>query len=97
MSKKLVKEVPENYALCLHEDCPCASICLRRLACKPMMERFTYLCALNPDSCVPETSCFLLPKFCSSDLCPWVQSDAEPDASGTISEIPRTSFRSIKL
>lgn len=57
MSKTLSKEVPENYALCLREDCPCASTCLRRLACKPMMERFTYLRVLNPDRCVPGSSC----------------------------------------
>lgn len=57
MSKTLSKEVPENYVLCLHEDCPCASTCLRHLACKPMMERSTYLRVLNPDRCVPGTSC----------------------------------------
>lgn len=57
MSKTLSKEVPENYALCLREDCLCASTCLRRLACKPMMERSTYLRVLNPDRCLPGASC----------------------------------------
>lgn len=57
MSKILSKEVPENYALCLREDCPCASTCLRHLACKPMMERSTYLRVLNPDRCLPGASC----------------------------------------
>lgn len=57
MSKTLSKEVPENYVLCLREDCPCASTCLRHLACKPMMECSIYLRVLNPDCCVPGTSC----------------------------------------
>lgn len=57
MPKTLSKEVPENYALCLREDCPCASTCLRRLAYEPMMKRSTYLYVLNPDRCVPGASC----------------------------------------
>lgn len=57
MPKTLSHEVPDRYALCLHENCSCASACLRRIAYESAKERFTYLCVLNPDHCVPGESC----------------------------------------
>lgn len=57
MPKTLSKEVPENYALCLRDDCPCGSTCLRRLACGSLMKHCIYLRVINPDRCAPGATC----------------------------------------
>lgn len=57
MPKTLFKEVPKNYALCLRDDCACAKTCLHRLAYESQRTKSSHLWVLNPDCCVPDTSC----------------------------------------
>lgn len=57
MPKTLFKEVPKNYALCLRDDCACAKTCLHRLAYESQRTKSSHLWVINPDCCVPDTSC----------------------------------------
>lgn len=58
MSKKLHQEIPADYAVCQHTDCPRAGKCLRQIAYQPLIERpANVLCLLNPTLCTRDEAC----------------------------------------
>ena len=50
-------QVPHNFALCLHAECPMAATCLRRMVWNAIPESEEYLTILNPSCVVPGTEC----------------------------------------
>ncbi|MDD2953560.1 MAG: DUF6078 family protein [Parabacteroides sp.] len=58
MPKKLHKEIPADYAVCQHPDCPRAGKCLHQIAYQPLIERpVTALRLLNPTLCTRDEAC----------------------------------------
>lgn len=57
MNEELYKNIPANYALCLHDDCPKADTCLRQLAFRRHAEQGLYLRLLNPMRCSKQENC----------------------------------------
>lgn len=54
---KFHKDMPDNYPLCLHADCPKADTCLRQLAFRRHAEQGLYLRLLNPTRCTKQNNC----------------------------------------
>ena len=57
MPKKLYREIPENYPVCQHADCPRAATCLHRIAYTPQLKKAEYLRMINPNRCAPDGQC----------------------------------------
>ena len=57
MPKKLYREIPENYPVCQHADCPRAATCLHRIAYTPQLKKAEYLRTINPNRCAPDGQC----------------------------------------
>lgn len=57
MPKKLYKDAPRSYPVCLHADCPCAEKCLHQLAYQPLQEQIPILQLLNPRQCTKDSRC----------------------------------------
>ena len=50
-------QVPYNFALCLHTQCPMASTCLRRLVWDTVPDSQEQLNVLNPSCTTPNDTC----------------------------------------
>lgn len=57
MNKICYKDIPSRYKVCLHADCVRASVCLRQLAYRSLMEKEEVLWLLNPLRCTKDESC----------------------------------------
>lgn len=57
MPKKIYREIPENYPVCQHADCPRAATCLHQLAYRPTLEKREYLRLINPARCSQDERC----------------------------------------
>lgn len=57
MPKKLHKEIPLDYQICLHNDCPRATSCLHQLACQSLMKQENILQLINPSRCTKDEKC----------------------------------------
>lgn len=57
MPKKTYKDIPPNYPVCGHADCPMVATCLHQLAYGPLKQKDTILHLLNPDLCSRNESC----------------------------------------
>lgn len=57
MPKNLYKEIPVDFAICLHEDCPRAAKCLRQISYKPLLEQNNILQLVNPNRCTKDDKC----------------------------------------
>lgn len=55
--EKIYTNIPTNYPLCLHADCPKAETCLRQLAFRQQAELGTYLRLVNPTKCTKQDDC----------------------------------------
>lgn len=55
--KKTYKELPKNYPVCGHEDCPMADSCLHRQAFIKLIETENFLRLINPRHCNTNASC----------------------------------------
>ena len=49
--------MPDNYPVCLHEDCPQAGCCLHQLAYATQQETHETMVILNPLRCTKDGSC----------------------------------------
>lgn len=56
-------DIPANYPMCLHADCPVAASCLHQLAFRRHEELGLYLHLLNPARCTRQPDC---PHYCNS-------------------------------
>ncbi|MGN0035989.1 MAG: DUF6078 family protein [Bacteroidaceae bacterium] len=54
---KPYKDMPADYPLCLHADCPMADTCLHQLAFRRHDELDTYLNLINPARCTKQADC----------------------------------------
>ena len=50
-------DIPANYPLCLHADCPQSESCLHQLAYRRHAEQRLYLRLINPTRCTKQTDC----------------------------------------
>lgn len=50
-------QVPHNFALCLHTECPMAATCLRRMVWDAIPESEEHLTVLNPSCITPGAEC----------------------------------------
>ena len=50
-------QVPKNFALCLHSDCPLASQCLRRMVWNALPAEEECISIVNPASVIPGSAC----------------------------------------
>lgn len=57
MPKILYKDIPADFDICLHEDCPRAASCLRQIAYKPLLEHNRILHLVNPIRCTKDDKC----------------------------------------
>ena len=57
MPKKNIKELPENYPVCIHSDCTRAATCLHQLAYKTLAESHDMLTLINPTRCTKDEEC----------------------------------------
>lgn len=57
MPKKFYKDIPADYPVCLHADCPRAATCLHQLVYRPLVERDAYLRLANPGRCTKDERC----------------------------------------
>ena len=57
MPKKLYKDIPADYPVCLYADCPHAASCLHQLVYQPLLEKLGILSLLNPQKCTKDKSC----------------------------------------
>ena len=55
--QQLRKEVPFNYGVCIHADCPQASACLRHDAFVALCSRCDYMRLINPTRCTTDGRC----------------------------------------
>ena len=51
------KDIPKNYPLCMHTDCPKAETCLHQLAFRQHAKLSTYLKLINPAQCTRQANC----------------------------------------
>ena len=49
--------VPKNFALCIHEQCPVAGQCLRRMAWNAVMDGEEIFSIISPSRAVPGEEC----------------------------------------
>ena len=68
MPKKIYKEAPPHYPICLHADCPRAGHCLHRVAYGELIGKCEMLSVINPERCRKD-----------GDECPYFR-DAAPVA-----------------
>lgn len=54
---KSANTIPQNYPVCMYEDCPLAERCLHQLAFRRQEEMGTYLRLLNPSKCTKQAGC----------------------------------------
>ena len=54
---KIYKDIPADYPLCLHGECPMADSCLRQLAYRRHAELGTFLNLINPSKCSKLADC----------------------------------------
>lgn len=52
-----VQNIPTNYAVCLHSDCPLAGECLRYMAFESLTQSDNLLTLINPSHCSKDESC----------------------------------------
>lgn len=52
-----MNNIPDNYPLCLHNDCPMAETCLHQLAFRRRDEMGTFLRLINPSKCTKQSDC----------------------------------------
>lgn len=52
-----VQNIPTNYAVCLHSDCPLAGECLRYMAFESLTQSDDLLTLVNPSHCSKDESC----------------------------------------
>lgn len=52
-----VQNIPTNYAVCLHSDCPLAGECLRYMAFESLTQSDDLLTLINPSHCSKDESC----------------------------------------
>ena len=50
-------QVPHNFALCLHAECPMADTCLHRMVWSTVPDSEEHLTVLNPSCTVPGAEC----------------------------------------
>ena len=50
-------QVPHNFALCLHAECPMADTCLHRMVWSAVPDSEEHLTVLNPSCTVPGAEC----------------------------------------
>ena len=50
-------QVPHNFALCLHAECPMADTCLHRMVWSAVPDSEEHLTVLNPSCTVPGVGC----------------------------------------
>lgn len=50
-------QVPHNFALCLHAECPMADTCLHRMVWSAVPDSEEHLTVLNPSCAVPGAGC----------------------------------------
>lgn len=55
--EKIYSNIPTNYPLCLHTDCPKAETCLRQLAFRRQADLGMYLRLINPTKCTKQENC----------------------------------------
>ena len=54
---KSANTIPQNYPVCMYEECPLAERCLHQLAFRRQEEMGTYLRLLNPSKCTKQAGC----------------------------------------
>lgn len=57
MPKKPYTDLPDNYPVCQHADCPMSSSCLHYLAYAPLLAKEDYLHLINPGKCIKTDTC----------------------------------------
>lgn len=57
MPKILYKEMPNDYPVCLHADCPCATTCLHQVVYDETLEKREYVNLINPLRCTQGDDC----------------------------------------
>ena len=89
MPKKIYKEAPPHYPLCLHADCPRAGHCLHRVAYGELIGKCEMLSVINPERCQKDgDECPpLLPRRCPGGLRPRLHRDAAADVSRPVQAV----------
>ena len=57
MPKKTYRDLPTDYSLCQHTDCPMAATCLHQIAYPLLLKSETYLRLINPKKCSKDRKC----------------------------------------
>jgi len=57
MSKQIPTEIPDDYPVCLHSDCPQAATCLHQIVYPELQKDQTYLKLVNPMMCTKDGQC----------------------------------------
>lgn len=57
MPKKIYTTLPTRFGVCMHADCPMASMCLRQIAYSQMTEGKDFLHMTNPRHCSKDSTC----------------------------------------
>lgn len=55
--KKTYHELPGDYEVCKHSDCPMANTCLHQIAYSRLIETQEYLRLINPRRCTYDSTC----------------------------------------
>ncbi len=54
---KIYKTTPNTYGACLHDDCPMAASCLRKMVCQKFYETMEFIRIVNPTMCSKNENC----------------------------------------
>ena len=57
MPKKTYDELPANYPVCQHAECPLASTCLHQMAYATLITSRDFLHLINPNRCTKDDTC----------------------------------------
>lgn len=57
MPKKTYRNLPTDYLVCQHTDCPMAATCLHQIAYPQLLKNETYLRLINPKKCSKNRKC----------------------------------------
>lgn len=57
MPKKIYTNIPANYPVCVHDDCPQAATCLHHLAYVDLQKAQERLLLINPTMCKKDGNC----------------------------------------
>ncbi|MBR4644536.1 MAG: hypothetical protein IKO73_05195 [Bacteroidaceae bacterium] len=57
MPKKTYRELPTDYRVCLHTNCPMAATCLHQIAYSQLLKKETILRLINPEMCSKDKEC----------------------------------------